>query len=182
MERDPTQLLNLPTSVVSRVDLGRLVREVKALDDFLRQAAIRTPGSPAKLPRTSRLLDEIVTVNQLNPLLVQDRTRLLSFLAAVKAQGPVLHMSFSADPSPLFTNKLVDWLRREIHPFALLQVGLQPTIGAGCILRTTSKQFDFSLRQRFASQHEVLIKKLVGPPARPAEPVFVPPPSAEVAA
>ncbi len=162
--------LQLPVSVVSRVDLGRLLREVEALDDFLRQAAIRSPGAGAKLPRTSRLLDDIVAANQLNALHKQDRDRLISFLTAVKAQAPVLHMSFSADPSPLFTSKLVTWLRKEIHPFTLLRVGLQPTIGAGCVVRTTNKQFDLSLRSRFQAQRGLLISKLVGPGQPPAVP------------
>ena len=61
-------------------------------------------------------------------------------------------MSFSADPSVTFLTKLMTWLRQEIHPQVLLTVGLQPTIGAGCILRTTNRYFDFSLRQDFANK------------------------------
>jgi F0F1-type ATP synthase delta subunit len=69
-------------------------------------------------------------------------------------------MSFSADPSPQFTQKLAAWLRQEIHPFVLLQVGLQPNIGAGCVVRTTNKYFDFSLRERFKSKRPLLMEKL----------------------
>ena len=69
-----------------------------------------------------------------------------------------MHISFSADPSPLFTQKLIAWLRSEIHPLVLLQIGLQPNMGAGCVVRTSNKYFDFSLRDRFKSKGEMLAK------------------------
>jgi F0F1-type ATP synthase delta subunit len=163
MEHDATQPnLHLPTSVTSRIDLGRLIREVEALNEFLEQAAIRQPGSAVKMPKTSRFLDEILELNKINVLVEADRSRLRAFLTIVKQKAPVLHMSFSADPSPVFTQKLTTWLRREIHPFVLLQVGLQPNIGAGCVVRTTNKYFDFSLRERFTASRPLLMQKLQG--------------------
>ena len=152
--------LALPVNIASRSDVGRLLREVEALDEFMRQATIRTPGTSLKLPKTSRLLDELASGNQLNMLHAEDRQRIKTFLMMVKANAPVLHMSFSADPSPLFLEKLLAYVRREIHPLILVHTGLQPTIGAGCILRTTNKYFDFSLRQRFLEKRELLLEKL----------------------
>jgi F0F1-type ATP synthase delta subunit len=153
-------ILELPLSVVSRVDVGRLLREVEALDSFLKQSAIREPGTPIKLPRTSRLLDEMVQNNKLNVLHEDSRQRLTSFLEEVRNHAPTLHMSFSADPSPAFTQRLITWLRSEIHPIVLLQVGLQPNIGAGSVVRTTNKYFDFSLRSRFKQKGDVLTQLL----------------------
>lgn len=152
----------LPLGVVTKVDVGRLVRETEALDNFLRQAAIREPGTAVKLPRTSKLLDETISMNRLNVLHEADRTRLFEFVKAVKAQAPVLHMSFSADPSPLFLQRLMVKLRGDIHPLVLVQVGLQPNIGAGCILRTKNQYFDFSLKQRFNDKRDLLTSKLKG--------------------
>lgn len=149
-------VLQLPLSVVSRVDVGRLLREAESIDGFLNQSAIREPGTPVKLPRTSRLFDETVQTNKLNVLHQDDRQRLHSFLTEVKSHAPTLHMSFSADPSPMFTQKLLSYLRAEIHPIVLLQVGLQPNMGAGCVVRTTNKYFDFSLRSRFKEKGSVL--------------------------
>jgi len=77
-------------------------------------------------------------------------------------------MSLSADPSTRFLEKLVTWLRREIHPQVLLTIGLQPTLGAGCVLRTPNRQFDFSLRQDFAKKRDLLIGKLTPGPAEKA--------------
>ncbi len=158
---DTDSFLQLPVSVASSIDVGRLLREAEAIANFMDQANIRQPGTSLKLPRTSRLFDEITTNNQLNALLPQDRERLMGFLQEVKAHAPVVHMSFSADPSPLFVQRLISWLRKEIHPLVLLQIGLQPNMGAGCVVRTTNKYFDFSLRSRLkqsAPQLSLLLK------------------------
>jgi hypothetical protein len=152
--------LQIPTGVVSRIDVGRLVREVEALDDFIEQASVRKPGTSIQMPRTSKMLDEMLQINKINALVDEDRTRLLNFLITVRAKAPVLHMSFSADPSPLFTQKLITWLREYIHPLVLLQVGLQPNIGAGCVVRTTNKFFDLSLRKHFGTKHDLLLAKI----------------------
>lgn len=154
--------MSLPLAVVGKVDVGRLLREVEALDNFMSQAAIRQPGTSLKLPKTSRLLDELIAQNKVNALIEDDRARLLHFLMEVYAHAPQLHMSFSADPSPLFMQRLTEWIRREIHPLALIQVGMQPNMGAGCVVRTTNKYFDFSLRQRFTEKRDVLASKLKG--------------------
>ncbi len=108
------------------------------------------------------MLDELLQNNKINALVEVDRKRLLNFLMTVRAKAPIIHMSFSADPSPAFTQKLITWLRENVHPLVLLQVGLQPNIGAGCIVRTTNKYFDLSLRQHFANQQELLMVKLHG--------------------
>jgi len=71
-------------------------------------------------------------------------------------------MSFNADPSPLFSQRLVTWLRQEIHPQVLVQTGLQPSLGAGCTLRTTNQFFDFSLREHFKQNRQLLVQKIAG--------------------
>jgi hypothetical protein len=154
--------LALPIQIATKIDVGRLLRELEGVDNFLEQAAIRQPGTSVKLPKTSRLADEFVESNKINLLRDEDRRRAINFLIMVKAKAPVLHMSFSADPSPIFQQKLVTWLRNQIHPLALLQVGLQPNIGAGCVLRTTNKYFDFSLREHFRNNRDLLIETIHG--------------------
>jgi F0F1-type ATP synthase delta subunit len=153
-------ILSLPVLAVSKVDIGRLLREVEALDNFMRQAAVRQPGTPIQPPKTSRLMDEIIATNKVNVLIEADRNRLLHFLQDVYKRAPVIHISFSADPSAAFVQKLTTWLRQNIHPFVLLQIGLQPNMGAGCVVRTTNKVFDFSLRNRFTERREMLIQRL----------------------
>jgi hypothetical protein len=162
--------MRLPVSVTSPADVSRLAREVEIIDDTLLQLGLKSGGgAEAKLPKTSRLMDQTVELNGLNLLLPEHRGALKSFLESIRKQAPVMHFSFSADPSQTFLEKLVVWLRREIHPQVLMNVGLQPNIGAGCIVRTTNKQFDFSLRQDFAKKRDLLLKQLSAKPAGEAK-------------
>ena len=143
----PQQLL-LPVLVFGIVEVRRLKRELEAVDEFMRQETIREPGKQAALPRVSRMLDALATDNSRNLLQSDHRAELAAFLATVETSSPTIHMSFASDPSSAFTSRMVKWLRGNIHPSILLQTGLQPTIAAGCIVRTPNKVFDFSLRHR----------------------------------
>jgi hypothetical protein len=49
-----------------------------------------------------------------------------------------------------------------------MTVGVQPTIAAGCIMRTTNKYFDFSLRQDFEGKRDLLLEELKGQEAKRA--------------
>jgi len=161
-ESNKSVKLQLPDGVVTRADVGRLLREAEAVDNFLRQAAIRQPGTSLQLPKSSKLFDEIIAMNKLNMLQETDRRHLYQFLKAIQSTAPILHIGFSADPSSLFQQRLITWIRQKIHPFVLLQIGLQPNIGAGCVVRTTNKYFDFSLRNKFGEKQSLLISKLRG--------------------
>jgi len=154
----PKKFEGLPLQVVGPVDLGRLIRELEALDNNLLQQKLQK--HEPKLPKTSKLMDDLISVNRLDLLDDAERKRTRDFLAAIKERAPVLHISFSADPSPAFVEKLMSWLRENIHPLVLLTVGLQPNIGAGCIVRTTNKYFDFSLGKHFGENRELLMSKL----------------------
>ena len=155
------QLL-LPIGAVTRADVGRLMREAEAVDNFLTQSATRQPGTTVQLPKTSHLLDEMVAANKLNLLQTADRDKLRDFLKTIRTKAPILHISFNSDPSPIFQQRLITWIRQQMHPYILLQIGLHPSIGAGCVVRTTNKFFDFSLRQKFSEQRMLLISKLNG--------------------
>lgn len=152
--------MKLPISVATRSDVGRLVNEVEKVDSQYRQAAAQQGASQPIV--ISRLLQDIVGLNQVNLQQETDRAQLLNLLQQVRSKAPVLHMSFSVDPSSLFMERLMTWLRQHIDSQVLLQVGLLPNIGAGCVVRTTNKFFDFSLRQRFADSRPMLISKMRG--------------------
>lgn len=154
-------LVGLPLLVVGPVDVGRLLRELEAIDNLISQANINDHKTTLKMPKTSLLMDQTIELNKLNLLEAHDRERLLELLTIVKQQAPLLHISFSSDPAPDFIEKLMTWLRREIHPTVMLTIGLQPNIGAGCIVRSTNKYFDFSLRKDLLSKRELLLSKIV---------------------
>jgi F0F1-type ATP synthase delta subunit len=158
---DSQRQLQLPTLIASSEDLGRLIHELALINEALLQLSLRAGGTTVKMPKTSRLMDHLVQLNGLNLLQPADRESLMQYFVALRTTAPILHISFSADPSPAFIEKLIVWLRREIHPEVFLTVGLQPSIGAGCILRTTNRYFDPSLRQDFANKRALLLNALV---------------------
>lgn len=159
VRQEEKHLVGLPLMVVGPVDVGRLIRELEVIDNHLLQARLR--NTEPRLPRATHLMEQTVELNKLNLLQAADRKRLQELLMTVREQAPVLHVSFSADPSAAFIEKLMAWLRREIHPVVLLTIGLQPNIGAGCIVRSTNRQFDCSLRQDFLEKRDLLMSKIV---------------------
>lgn len=166
--------LILPIAVVSPTDIARMLKELENLDEFLRQSAIRSGGQPQTAPRYSRLLDEVVVANKLNLLQTDNREALKETFQELSEHAPVLHISFSVDPPGPYVQKIVDWLRTNIESTILVRVGLQPNIGAGCVVRTTNKSFDFSLRKFFESKHDFFMEKLheVLTPEEAANPMF----------
>lgn len=153
--------LVLPTLIFGMVEVRRLQRELESLDEFLRAMAVRRQ-TKFEMPRVSRILDALATENNLDLLKGAHRTVLMEFLISIATNAPNLHISFAADPSSAFTAKIVGWLRANIDHYALVDVGLQPNIAAGCIVRTNNKVFDLSLRQHFAEQKNLLIDAMQG--------------------
>jgi F0F1-type ATP synthase delta subunit len=98
--------------------------------------------------------------NQLNLLEEAARKQLKSQLDDLMKRAPQLHISFATDPQPKVVEEILNWLRSNVHPETLLIIGLQPSIAAGCMLRTPNKIFDMSLRQHLENQ-ESFLKKLI---------------------
>lgn len=159
MENTQTKI-QLPSDVISPTDIYRLIREIDTLDNYFRQAEIRNGGTPQSPPRYSRLLDSLVTLNGINVLEATERTNLLSNLQQISENSPVMHMSFSVDPPGAYIQKIVSWLRENLQGDILLRTGLQPNIGAGCVVRTTNHAYDFSLRKYFETKREYFGQKL----------------------
>lgn len=186
MAHETTQsktITGLPLSVVSPVDVGRLIRELEGLDNAILEQGLR--GQTPAVPAMTHLMSQTVEMNKINLLDESDRKLLTQLLVSVREKAPVLHISFSADPTPAFVEKIMAYLRREIHPLVLMTAGLQPNIGAGCIVRSTNKYFDCSLRQNFLNKRELLMDNLrqvdVAAPA-PVPAAAAPTAPAEVAA
>lgn len=151
---DATPKFALPLSVVGPADVNRLQLELEALEDYLRQQA--QTGQSARLPKLSRMLDNYAEHNTADLLQQADRDRLTAFLTALQEHAPRIHISFATEPSAVFTQKVLQWLRENISAYILLQIGLQPTIAAGCVVRTTNRIFDMSLRQYLDNNRHLL--------------------------
>jgi hypothetical protein len=153
----------LPTEVVTPSDLGRLIRELEHIEDHLQKLKVHGPDNSIAMPATTHQMEKLVTLNKFHLLHPGDRHALRTFLTSVKKDAPVMHISFSSEPSPVFLERLVSWIRREINPLVLVTIGLQPAIGAGCIVRTTNKYFDLSLRQTFIAKRQLLLEQIIPP-------------------
>jgi len=154
------QAITLPVGIVSPTDIARLTREIEAIDNFFRDQKIRSGGESNAMPRLSKLMDQLAVENKINLLQENDRNKILVILEQLHKSAPILHISFSVDPPGAYVQKVVAWLRLNVHQYALVTVGLQPNIGAGCVVRTTNKMFDFSLREFFAEKRDFFVEKL----------------------
>ena len=147
--------LSLPLRVISFNDVARLERELESINDFFDKSSLQ--GANAKtLPQASATLRSLFEENKLNILEVADRQKITQFINKLRQNGKLVNVSFAVEPKPDVLMKLLQWFRREAHPHVLLRVGLQPTIAAGCIVRTTNKYYDFSFKEQFSKSKQKL--------------------------
>jgi len=154
--------LKLPTSLVNRGDVFRLMRELNSINDFFAGSAARPAGTSQTPPRTTRVLDQFCAINGANLLAAGHRKALMESLESLIQQAPNLHISFATEPLPREVEPILVWMREHIHPHTLLQVGVQPSIAAGCVLRTPNRIFDMSLRVHLQKQAHLLTQLISG--------------------
>lgn len=166
MERRQTAAVarqwSIPTGVTSKADVLRLLREMESIDDFFNDNRLRKGGVAVVPPRASQMLEAMAATNKVSLLDADARRDLSQYLSALQERAPVVNISFATSPSPNFLDKIVEWFRSEVDPQILLRVGLQPNIAAGCVLRTTNKYFDLSLRNYLAGKEQLLVESVRG--------------------
>lgn len=159
---DSEQYFQLSNQIVSEADLARMIRELENVDDFLYQANIRTPGTSTTLPKTSAALNETSEINGLSLLEETKRKRLLEVLRQIEKRSISIHISFAAEPSNAFMQRVVSWSRENINSYLLINVGLQPLLAVGCEVRSVNKIFDLSLRKRLEECRQILVEDIRG--------------------
>jgi hypothetical protein len=152
----------LPSTVVTKVDVSRLVAEIEQLDSQLTTAAVRakTNAPTAPQPMVSEQLASFLTQNKLALDNSQARTALVQQARLMKDTVPVIHMTFAVQADQTSLQQIVQWLRSSVHPQAVIAVGLQPSLVAGVYMRTPNHVHDLSLRTLLTGQHDVLVKEL----------------------
>ena len=151
--------LKLPAILASKQDLTHVHRELRVFSDLVMQSIMRH-DKPIKYPPISATLRALAVENQLD---LRDETvckDLLEKLENLKENAPTIHISFPSDPPPEVVQRIVAWLRTEVDPRVVVQIGLQPTIAAGIVMRTPNLFFDFSLRRHFYNNRHKLIEAL----------------------
>lgn len=155
----PEQLL-LPPSITGRSEISHLLLEIEAVDYDFEAQAIRNPSSTLVVPAVSRRLKEVAEVNMVTIENVKDRKMLIDRLRIAKEKAPSLHIAFSIEPEPAILSQLVAWIRENLHPIALVTVGIQPSLVGGCVIRTPDHIYDFSFRNQLRASQPILTEKL----------------------
>lgn len=151
----------LPPAIVSPADIARMQRNLEAFNDASKEAELRSrTGVVVDEVQPSALLRLMAENNDCDLTIASHREALLKELTRIVKEAPTMTVSFAVEPSNQVMAKIVDWLRINVHPQVLVRIGLQPNIAAGCIVRTPSKEYDFSLRSRFTEQRPLLIRRL----------------------
>lgn len=151
----------LPPAIMSPSDIARMQRNLESFNDARKEAELRSrSGVVVDEVQPSALLRIMAQTNDCDLNIASHRDALLTELTRIVKEAPTVTISFAVDPPNQVMSKLVAWLRDNVHPQVLVRIGLQPNIAAGCIVRTPSKEYDFSLRSRFAEQRPLLIRRL----------------------
>jgi G3E family GTPase len=151
----------IPPSLVSKVDLAHLIREVEAVDGSLEAQKVRGyTKQQYRLPPLSRSLNDFLSLNKVD--IMDDHNRMIfkEQLRVLKDKIPVMHLTFSAPADPESLEYITAWIRQELHPQALISVGLQPSLIGGVYIRTPNHVHDYSMRALFKGKTSVLVGDL----------------------
>lgn len=167
MSEEPAKSFVLPKTVISRIDLAKLVREFEEVDSLLEMQKVRNHSSGQDqskyvLPNISQALEDLLSLNQVDINNDQVRVLFKEKLGHVKDKAPIIHMTFACQAEPESLQYLADWIRQNIHPEALISVGLQPSLIGGVYIRTPNHVHDFSLRSHMQSKKGIILKLLEG--------------------
>ena len=152
----------LPDEIITRADISRLLREVEVLDSELTAIAVRAGVGVAteQSPRLSTNLSAFLTLNRIDLKENQARSGLIKQLRELKDDAAVIHFTFASAADQESLAKLVHWVRGAINPHAVIEIGLQPSLIAGVMVRTENQIHDLSLRNAFRSHADFLVKEL----------------------
>tara|TARA_Y100001970_G_scaffold250241_1_gene321816 strand:- start:256 stop:738 length:483 start_codon:yes stop_codon:yes gene_type:complete len=149
----------LPESVVTKADLSRLIREVEEYSEVAYQAEVRGSTAPSvhyaspALQFLARQQEGILNSRQA-------RHTLLDQLHTLQGVVIPVHVGFASQPSIKALQQLVVWFRKNVDPSIVVQVGVDPSIIGGCVVRTTNRVFTFTLAEALRSSQTALAKEV----------------------
>lgn len=152
----------LPASVVSKVDLARLVNEFESIDNVFTSKSVRKKAGasnedmPAMSPQLTAFLEQ-------NPIDLENagaRSDYVKQLRRLKNNVKVMNMTFAVVADPESLQKLSAWARESVHPQVLIDAHFQPALVAGVYLRSQNHVFDFSVRNALKTKRSELKNQL----------------------
>ena len=152
----------LPAALIGHADVARLLRELETIDNDLESQKARRTGSPGhyKLPGMSHALSEFLELNKIDIANDHVRMDLKARLRKLKDHAPVMHMTFATEADRESVEYIAAWIRKELHPQALITVGLQPSLIAGVYIRTPNHVHDFSVRAHMKDSRTIIVEAL----------------------
>ncbi len=156
---DSKTYFKLPLSVSRPADLSRLIHELTQINEDLDQERIRNPHQKPEIKTSSKMTD-VLTANNIDITTKEHRDGLLKIFNRLSERNQIINISFASEATPEFIEKIVEWFRKEIDPYCFIVVGINPTIGVGCIARTKNKVFDMSLKSGLNSTRELLTSRI----------------------
>lgn len=149
MEKPDLSNFVLPNFVVSKRDIIKMQRYIELyLDAMLQQRVSKSTAQVDRAtPKLTKKIEDLFSQNHLDPNEVSLKA-VHGKLEEIKEHAYNVRIAFASEPSDEVIGRVADWFRREIDNTILLQVGVQPSIAAGCVLQTGPHRYDFSLRQQ----------------------------------
>lgn len=155
----PDDKLALPDTVVTKADVARLIRDFDEYSQAVYMAELRD-SQPPSVNYISPELQELLHDNQDSLHTDQARHELLDRLRLFQRTASQIHVSFAAPPSIKVVQQLVTWFRQNVQPDIVMQIGVDPSIIGGCVVRTTNKVFSFSIVDRLRLAEPTLQKEV----------------------
>lgn len=158
---DQAQLM-LPPSVITRVDVSRLITELEQLDNDL---VTRDVHIKIDMPITDQLtfseqMNDFLSLNNLEIGDNVQRTELINRVRQLKDTAPIMHITFAAPADIDSLRQLASWLRQSVHPQSIMTVGLQPSLIGGAYVRTPNHVHDFSMRAKLAGHRHLIVEEV----------------------
>jgi hypothetical protein len=152
----------LPPAIIGRSDLSRLLRELEELDNDLESQRARAHGGTVSyhMPNMSRGLGDFLEMNKMDIANDHLRMEVRTNLRKLKDHAPVVHMTFATDTDPESLQQVVAWIRKEMHPQALVTVGMQPNLIGGVYVRTPNHVHDFSIKAHMKDSRDIIVQAL----------------------
>jgi hypothetical protein len=108
------------------------------------------------MPPLSPLAKRLFEANNVTPAATQSIRQLLTQLEETRIIAPRMRIMLPAWPDASIREALVECIREQIHPLAMLSFAVRADMGGGCILQAGSRRFDFSFHsQLLANKHKI---------------------------
>lgn len=155
--------VKLPVAIETPQQLQAAIYEIERYLEWLRASEAKqhvgqkggAGEEPSCSAETQTLITEQLQGHPVSP------AKLEEVLATLRAtQPPILHLVLAGLAPPALRRRLVEWVRVNGHPEALVQLTADSTIGGGVMIRTPDHLYDESFRTKLLAHRGELIKAL----------------------